>query len=69
MIRALYLQAAEHHEAAAKLHRSAAEHHGKYDHDKAKDCCNKAASKSDEAHKSSAASNYKQPRNTPLTRA
>jgi hypothetical protein len=55
MTQALNTQAAEHHEEAAKLHRTAAEHHGKNDHAKAKDCCNKAASKSDEAHKSSAA--------------
>jgi len=46
--------AAELHEAAAKSHRTAAEHHGKKDDVAGAEHCAKACSHSDAAHKASA---------------
>ena len=46
-------KAAELHEAAAKSHRTAAEHHGKKDDVAGAEHCAKACSHSDAAHKAS----------------
>ena len=53
MAQAQNTKAAEQHEAAAKLHRSAAECCGKNENAAAKEHCTKAVAQSEVAHKSS----------------
>ncbi len=50
MAQAANTKAAEHHEMAAKTHRSAAEHHAKGDHTTGKDHAEKSLKHSTDAH-------------------
>ena len=59
MPKAAHTEAAEHHEKAAKSHRTTAEHHDKGDHAAASKIADEAQDHSTKAHASSAAAHSK----------